>query len=104
MKINFQIFQTTWGISMRFSAKLYLEKSQKIGFDWLSEKYAFGKTTGGIKLTLPPLELSSETITVDTENNSLKNHGSPREVPKELNFNESSRRITLIFVNLERAW
>ena len=43
---NLNIYQTTWGLSMKFSGKIKIENSKKPGLYHLSRKYSFGKTTG----------------------------------------------------------
>ena len=46
---NLHIFWTSWGISVKFSGKMWLIilSHKKPGFHPFSEKHIFGKTTGG---------------------------------------------------------
>ena len=50
---NLNIYQTTWGLSMKFSGKIKIENNKKPGLYHLSRKYSFGKTTG--RFPPPPL-------------------------------------------------
>ena len=56
------IFWTTWGISMKFSAKMWLMiilSHKKPGLQTLFRRYIFGKMTGVLMILADVLQLSA---------------------------------------------